>query len=349
MKYLLASVAISLSFIPGAARADSPLEQSTQQPLLDLGPRPYTYTAYWENDSSFLKRNNAEDRHYTNGMAVTFSHRPEWAEGFADEATLGEVFDRTAAGYILGQLMFTPELIQTRRLIRGDRPYAGYLFAGVYLQRANDHVFDHAQLDLGVVGPSSFADSLQKNTHDLFDAEQPRGWDNQLRDEFTAQLTLRRKWRYDLQDAAAFDTTFEHQVIPYLELGIGTFSRHAAAGATYRLGFNLSDDFGPGRLADPIDATSPQPNHTGGYGFVRATGRAVEHDLLLEGNTYKSSHGVNAKTLVGELQAGLAIQYHYEGWQLEAGYAQTFITEQFNGQQGSDSFGAVSASISRGF
>lgn len=349
MSYPSAVTAISLILLAGVSHA-APTELPTASAAQ---ARPYEVTVYWQNDSSFLKRNNASDRHYTNGMAVTFAHQPTWAEGFADTAPLGESFDRTAAGYIVGHLIFTPENIVERNLIPDDRPYAGYLFAGLYLQRANAGVFDHAQLDLGVVGPSSHADTLQQDIHALFDADEPRGWSNQLHDEFTAQLTLRRKWRHDLEPVSAFDYTLEQQMIPYVELGIGTVQRYALLGATYRVGVNLPDDFGPGRLAEPASFTadvhhvSSQP--TVGYGFLRIAGRAVEHDLFLEGNTYRSSHGVDANTLVGEIQAGLAAECTFHDWRLKASYAQTFISEQFDGQRGSDSFGAITLSASRGF
>jgi lipid A 3-O-deacylase len=310
---------------------------------------PFTVTGYWENDGTILKRNNSSDRHYTNGIAFTFTHQPAWAEGFADTLTLDESFNKTAAGYIIGHQIFTPELLNASTLQRKDRPYAGYAFAGAYLQRANNQVFDHAQLDLGIVGPSSQADHIQHDFHDWFDADIPRGWDHQLRNEFTAQLTLRRKWRFDMEPIVLMDTSLDHQVIPQVELAAGSVYRHVAAGATWRFGINLPDDFGPGRLADVASATGTPSKSTGGYGFVRVAGRAVEHNLFLEGNSYKSSHGVDAETLVAEIQAGIAVYGQYEGWQLQANYSQTFITEQFDGQDGADSYGAFTLSASHGF
>ncbi len=349
---------LGLSFLTSACLAESPAgphvepqAKTTDSPGL-LTP-PYEVTVYWENDSSFLKPNNASDRHYSNGIAATFTHQPVWAGPFADYAPLGESFDRTAAGYILGQMMFTPERITASKLIRSDRPYAGYLFAGLYLQRANESVFDHAQIDLGIVGPSSGTESLQESIHNNFNADDPKGWDNQLKDEPTIQLTLRRKWRSDPGTLTAFDHSLEQQWIPYVELGIGTVHRYVLLGTTYRVGMNLPDDFGPGRLADPasftalIDLDKAQP--TTCYGFVRVAGRAVEHNLFLEGNTYRSSHSVNAETLTGEVQTGIALEHTFKGWRIKGSYAQTFITEQFEGQDGPDSFGAVMLSASRGF
>lgn len=310
---------------------------------------PFAVTGYWENDGTLLKRNNRHDRHYTNSIAFTFAHQPSWAEGFADVVTLGESFDKTAAGYMFGQMIFTPEVLNASRLLRKDRPYAGYLFAGAYVQRANDNVFDHAQLDLGVVGPASQAGYTQHDFHHWFEADDPKGWSHQLSNEVTAQVTLRRKWRIDLEPVHVFETRFDHQLIPQVDLAAGSVYRHISAGATWRVGFNLPDDFGPGRLADVASATGGRGKDAGGYGFVRVAGRAVEHNLFLEGNSYKESHGVNAETLVGEVQAGLAVYWLYKDWQMQANYSQTFITEQFEGQDGSDSYGALMFSVSRGF
>jgi lipid A 3-O-deacylase len=310
---------------------------------------PFTVTLYWENDGSILKRNKSQDRHYTNGSAISFAHQPDWVEGFKDVAGFGEVFDRTAAGYMVGQLIFTPEHISETRLLRKDRPYVGYLFGGVYVQRANDQTFDHAQLDIGVIGPSSQGERFQKDIHDWLNLDEPKGWDNQLSDEVTAQLTLRRKWRVDMQAVALSGSELSQQLIPQVELAAGSVYRHVAAGMTWRVGHNLPDDFGPGRLADVAAATGVPRHGNGGYGFIRVAGRVVQHDIFLEGNSFKNSHGVNAETFVGEIQAGLEVFYYYDQWRLQAGYSQTFVSEQFEGQEGTDAYGALVLSASRGF
>ena len=340
--------------ITGAAVAveptTAPPDTATAQALDTSSPHaPFSVAVYWDNDGAIIKRNNAQDRHYTNGNAITFAHQPAWAEGFADTATLGESFDATAAGYIIGQLIFTPENTLATQLIRNDRPYAGYLFAGAYLQRANDNTFDHVQLDLGVVGPASQADHIQKDIHEWLDLDEPRGWQNQLHDEFTTQLYLRRKWRRDMPSITLFDTEIQHQLIPQVELAVGSVYRNASAGATWRFGHNLPDDFGPGRMADVRSETGSTPHNTGGYGFIRVAGRVVEHDLFLEGNNYKDSHGVDAETFVGEIQTGVALYHRYKGWLFNANYSQTFVSEQFDGQDGSDAYASIMLAASKGF
>ncbi len=97
------------------AVADTPSKDpgspDSSDPTADISTndQPFRINFYWENDGSFLKRHNPRDRHYTNGNAMTLAHRPKWANSFKDVATFGETFDQSAAGYILGHMMFTPE------------------------------------------------------------------------------------------------------------------------------------------------------------------------------------------------------------------------------------------------
>ncbi len=177
----------------------------------------------------------------------------------------------------------------------------------------------------------------------------PRGWDNQLADEFTAQVYLRRKWRTSADDHELGNTNIHHQIIPQIDLALGSVYRHVSAGAVWRIGYNLPDDFGPGRLADTASATGASDHDYSFYGFIRATGRVVEHNIFLDGNNYKDSHGVDTNPLVGELQYGVAATIPYKTWDFSINYTQTYISEQFDGQDGSDSYGSAMISIGKDF
>lgn len=77
-------------------------------PTADTPDTPWTLTAYWENDGGVLKRNHTEDRHYTNGLALIVAGTPEYADRIAPLVPFGKGMDRTAIGFVVGQLMFTP-------------------------------------------------------------------------------------------------------------------------------------------------------------------------------------------------------------------------------------------------
>ena len=312
-----------------------------------------TVRAYWQNDSAPLKPNNDNDGHYTNGFAITAAHQPEWARAFAEDVGLIGPGGEVAVGYVLGQLMFTPDAIARTDLVRGDRPYAGYLFLGVYGQRAWDtdwgEVFDHAQLDIGVVGPSSGADKLQKSIHEWLDTVVPRGWEHQIEDQLTVQFTYRRKWKLWRDDVGVLGRRVEWELIPAAEVSLGSVYRHVEGGAVFRVGGNLPGDFGPGRIADPAAATGHARPGLGFYIFGRVGGRLVAHNLLLEGNNHLPNYEIDPKHAVGEVQYGAVLRYRFDDFALEAGYGQTFMTRQFEKQDRTDAFATLSVGATVGF
>jgi len=323
-------------------------------PRDDVADYPVNITIYWENDVRFLKPNHDTDRYYTNGSAISVAYQPDWADRLASYvpfAKLTGVGDEpdTAAGLTFGQLIFTPENISNPNLILGDRPYAGYLYGGVFWQRANDTTIDHFQLDLGIIGPSSLAEDAQKWVHDNISGIDPRGWDNQLADEPTVQFHFRKKWRIDLPRIRPFDIPLDSQLIPHLGTSLGTVYLNVQGGATARIGFNLPDDFGPRRLDDVGAFTGGLREGFGVYVFFRGTGRVVGHDTLIEGNVFESSHGREAEALVGQMQFGAAVQYRRGRWSFEGTYSQTFTTREFDRQDGTHAYGAAVLSLTYRF
>jgi len=343
----------TLPFIVALALAAQAVADDAPPPIKPVTTDALRLTGYAENDSRWLKPNNQHDRYYTNGLGFSLSLHGEFATSATQwmpfrNAFGGEHANRRAVGLAFGHHMYTPEDIEEENLIEDDRPYAGYLYGGVLFQRSNEHTLDHVQLDLGLIGPSTLAGDAQIWIHDLSGAKDPNGWDNQLADEPTVQLYLRKKWRTATHTINLNDVPpVEVQLIPQVEVAVGNVYRHVAAGALVRIGFNLPDDFGPGRLADIESFTEPAPGGKpkgGGYLFARIGGKAIEHNIFLDGNTRKDSHHVDRETLVGEIQLGIALQFRFGCGNLDLAYSQTFLTEEFEGQRGGHSFGAVTAS-----
>jgi len=331
-------------------------------------PRPGTVKVYWENDGAYHDPFDGYDRHYTNGFAIVLEHQPQWANDALSYLPFDELFEqrhgkpRAGAGYVLSQLIFTPRDLTASAPIPTDQPYAGYLYGGVFLQRQGqfEHrediaVLDHFEINLGVVGQSSLAYDIQDWVHTNFQGIDPRGWDNQLADEVTAQAYYRRKWRIDV---ASFDSDWlgdlDLQVIPQAGFALGTVYRQADAAVTVRLGQNLPDDFGPGRINDLQSVTGDAYMNDGWswYVFGRAGGRMVQHDLFLDGSNYESSLSVNREPLVGEIQAGFAVGYRPNiNNRFDLSWGLTFQTKTFDGPgaTGTDSYGTVVASWTRSF
>lgn len=292
---------------------------------------------YWDNDGTYTKPWNESDRHYTNGAKIDLAWDPDLPDRLDDLVRpAGSDFADAdlALGLVFVQHIYTATDIRLTDPPEGDHPYSGWLYAGVYLQRAGEYVHDHAELDLGVAGRGSMAESTQKFVHSVFpDQNRPSGWDTQLSSEFAFNIRLARTWRTPTLDLAGLDL----QLLPRVSADLGNVFIRGHADVTLRLGLHLPDDFGPGRLLDFRDATgSWSSDHDFGfYLFGRAGGRLVARDLFIEGNTFQDSRGADLEHIVGELEVGLRLRWR----SIEAGYSITWITEQFKAQDHPDSFG----------
>lgn len=299
---------------------------------------------YWENDGAvFLKPWGATDRYYTNGLgAAVLWQKPEWAPSLDAKGV--------AFGLGFGHEIYTPANLLLNPPDPNDQPYAGYLYGSALLQRetagggTSAHL-DALRLDLGVVGPSAQAQPLQTAIHDSFTGDDPSGWGSQLSDEFAAQLGYRRKLRIDLGEYAE---RVRGQLIPAVELNVGTVHRNVGASVLYRVGINLPDDFGPDMLRDVASYTAaPLPPRTWSfYGYGRVTGRYVEWNTFLDGNYGEDpSPSVSKEPWVLEGEAGFALGYRWDRKLIQFNYATVWQTDLFENQQGRFSYASVGLRI----
>ncbi len=284
---------------------------------------------YLENDSRRFKPNHATDRHYTHGTKFVYLTQPnwQWLEDFSQWhfADANQPVD-TAVGFFLGQNIYTPDHVdKPARRSDKDMVFAGWLYTGMFAQRATDHLLDHLELSIGVIGPSSKAEQVQKALHDAI------GWDDQLGDELAVDLSFIRKQRLQ---SGWFKPTEHTDFIAEYGFTVGSVHRHLQAGVTFRYGFNLANTFGPARMALPSGISTLRKDETAQsvYLFARASGKAIEHNRFLT--------GLEAEPLMAEFQVGIVHQFK----KVELGYSQTFFTQEFEEQSGKDSFGAFTLS-----
>ena len=106
---------------------------------------------------------------------------------------------------------------------------------------SNLFVQDSFELDLGVVGPDSEADTTQiLFHHTFFPNDIPQGWKNQIRNEPGVVLKYERSWRY----SPTVSTARFIDAIPRAGFDLGNVFTFGTVGVTGRLGINLPSDFG---------------------------------------------------------------------------------------------------------
>lgn len=298
-----------------------------------------TFTASFENDL-FTTGN---DDNYTHGTQFTYvsdTYLPRWGAKIASLLPFMESSDDQRAIFRMGQQIFTPKDIGREMLIENDRPYAGWLYisAGVladsYKQSEIRHL-DKLELILGTVGPDSGAENVQTEVHKLTDSKIPQGWDNQLDNEITYDLSYQHQWMIPLVN----DTI---DIVPQASVTLGSSQRNVGLGMAARIGSGLRSDFGP-----------PLINVTGSgsgyfkpeqalywYFYVGAYGHYVDYNIFLDGNTDGGSHSVDRNEWVGDLQAGFVVGAG--NWRLA--FASIVRTKTFAAQDANDQYGSMSVS-----
>ncbi len=290
------------------------------------------------------------DRHFTHGTRLQLLTEPiDWiseAAGklpwFSREKSLEgpENMVQARTSISIGQSIFTPDNINETDLIKRDRPYAGWLYLGLgIVANQGTRRFDQLELNVGMIGPSSRADQVQIEFHELFGFTEPRGWDNQLEDEPGIVLFYEQTRRFEKR---RWVLGLQYDFMPHFGGSIGNVYTLAKTGFTVRVGDNLVQDFGPPRIRPSLPGAGvfiPQKGFNW-YFFAGAEGRLVLRNIFLDGNTFEDSHNVDKKLIVGDLQLGLALQYN----RFRFSFTQIFRTKEFNHQDRPDRFGAFSFS-----
>lgn len=305
---------------------------------------------YFENDMFA-----GTDRYYTNGAKLSWTSGD--LEKFSDSGYASPLlpfidrlpfvnsanFQKNLA-FSLGQNMYTPDNTESSDVVKGDRPYAGWLYLGLGLIWKNADVKNSLIIDVGVVGPASYAQETQRLVHEARGIGSPRGWDHQLHNELGVVATYERTWRWPRRERRA---GLNWEFLPHAGVALGNVYTYANIGGELRVGFNLPDDFGTSGIGPSSSTSTPVEGaqqaararfDLGAYVFARVDGRAVAHNIFLDGNTFGDSVSVHRKPLVADLSVGAAVNYHNTKFT----YALVYRTEEFAGQEDGQLFGAIS-------
>jgi hypothetical protein len=307
------------------------------------------FSAYLENDSLLFNKYKDDDRNYTMGLAFHWSGRwirdrglatpLYWIDSLPPIRRITPDFAESGASHHtlkFGNVAFTPNMLNTRRPIRNDRPYASLLFldtAAQAIDQSEQNAFttEFSMAMLGLSISERFQRWLHKKQQDAPNEAPfpPEGWDNQISNggEPTARYTVR--WQHSPHVGRHFD----FQWIGETSLGYHT---NLGAGAAVRVGEIHSPwwQF----TATPIQQGKPLvgvARRSGCralgnqryefYGWAGSMGRMWGYNVLLQGQfrdsvvtvdtdnierfVYDYSAGVNAGICLGNNWHRLNISY----------------------------------------
>lgn len=241
----------------------------------------------------------------------------------------------------LGQNMYTPQDISRFDLIENDRPYAGYSYLAMSYHQKNDEgklwsQMDTAEVQIGIVGPSSLAEDAQKLVHRKRNLQRPNGWEHQLNDEPGVTLVFERKWLYH----PTHQRRFCADAIAHTGVALGNVMTYFNAGFEVRAGWNVPRSFAVSLIRPAGSTWSTIGFGLSVYLFAAVNGRVVLRDIFLDGNTFSSSHHVNKRTLVADLSSGVTARFR----RFSLSLVHTHRTCEFDQQPRPHDFGSITIS-----
>jgi hypothetical protein len=324
-----------LAALPGAAFAERAAEEKG---VLSLAV---------ENDSL----SSGADRNYTSGVKLAYvspsAGVPGWLRGSGNFTRALSGSSPDFWGVAIGQSIFTPEDIEAAVAPPDEHPYAGWLYMQIMVGAEEDRsdgrtprYLDTYELEFGIVGPSAMGEESQRGIHAWLGAPDPQGWDGQLEDEFAFAVSFDRRWRA-LRMFGDFLGGLEADLTPSAGATLGTLRTEARIGVTARVGQRIDNDYGPPRVRPSLAGVEHFRGGPLSWSiFAGVQGRAVAHNLFLDGNTWQDSASVERTPYVADFQTGFSISAG--DWRLA--YTYVWRTEEFETQPTRQDFGALALS-----
>jgi len=171
-----------------------------------------------------LFTSTVHDRYYTSGMELFYRF-------LEDNDNLK--INKLIKDFRIGQYIYNPQTVRAADYYINDRPFAGYLFfeSGVNIFYQNESVLKLTG-QLGILGPSSQAQGIQKLIHKTFSYPKVEGWQYQIKDAYgiQAEAFYSRKIMGEVyKDFIDFHIQADAK--------LGTIWTEASAGFMARIGF----------------------------------------------------------------------------------------------------------------
>ena len=234
--------------------------------------------------------------------------------------------------------LYTPKDLNESALIVDDRPYAGYMYLQSALHQVKDNSLISLTTQIGIVGPSSKMESVQKIIHDLIGSPYPNGWSNQIQDELIIQINFSQKEYYKLEDIYGYDAV----LMPEYGFELGNASTKAYTTALFRWGKNVPKDFGAFLIDNtstskiPLNIKKEDKKKWRYYLNFSLKANAIARNIFLDGNSFKESHSVEKNYL--SLDIGYGLSFAYKDFSFD--YLRRHATKEFKLQDEYYSYGS---------
>ncbi len=309
-------------------RKEQKRERKEQKRAERLPPRLRPNWRFEFNNDAFL--NSDSDNLFSAGWSLQKHGRRvyTWEEArgtLAFGRVLAKPFLPTKAmdrsfreSWSVGQAISTPEDIGAEQLLANDIPYSAMLGTTNGWIAFNDTKFTGFQMLIGIVGPAALGEEVQTAVHTLINAEDPKGWGNQLDTEPVLNFTY--MWKRKLVNTKVFDLAFN------TDAALGNWFTLGEASFEFRIGKNkpkgflyIPDPIGRSMFYDAALRPDAVKKQTLYFSTVFRYA-AMLRMLILDGSTFEDSNDLEdvREDFVGQLIFGL--HYRRINWGVHANW-----------------------------
>jgi hypothetical protein len=254
----------------------------------------------------------AIDQYYTNGLMLDFRFVPR---NFKEN-----LYNRIIE-FRIGQKIYNPFQGYVPWEERVDRPFAGYLFAEAGISRYyHDESMLKTVLQIGILGPSSHAEDVQRFYHRALNLYGIDGWQYQIRD--AAGINL------EIAYLKMIKSFFGRKLDVSLHSGFraGTINDDISAGVLTRASiYKLQPVYNSSCTGSAISRNKDIRNDKELFIYFNPRLSYVLYDATVQGSMFSDTSPITfgIKPVKLCLELGLSGYYKHLG----AGYAVTFVTK----------------------
>lgn len=223
-----------------------------------------------------LYTSSKNDKYYTNGLAVFYRFLAK---------NDNEKVNKKTIEIRVGQYIYNPKFINKEAISLIDRPFAGYLFGrvekGFFFQ--NESVFKGG-IELGFMGPNSFAEETQKRFHKFFNYKGVYGWETQVSNALAIQshLLFSSKLLPKLKNER-IDFYFQS------EADLGTIFTSISAGFLTRIGFKKLAPIYDSNLYGASVSRKPGELEQEFYFYIAPSIKYQVYDATIQGSLFNEN------------------------------------------------------------
>lgn len=293
-----------------------------------------SFAQNYKNEFGFKSDNDSylgqgSDRYYTNGLFIDFRMAKPQQE-------LKAGIEKKIYELSVGQKMYNPKSGFSPDPATQDRPFAGYLYAGIAASWfTTDEQIWKANVEIGTTGPNSLARDGQELLHRTTGFYTPAGWEYQIKNELKATVGLQYTKLITRPESKALDFSFEGYAVA------GNIFDAVGAGVIFRAG-RINQLFNSG-YTNSVIGNNPKTKalvKREFFFYAKPQLNVIAYDATIQGSMFNNDSPVTfgIKPIVFAQQFGV----NYSSQRFTFDFGVIFKTKEVESSAKAHQYGSIS-------